>query len=171
MGEDDLASRALIKLLADCIGVDTSAFPLPLISAAPTPDGIAAFSGAVDMLSEASTKPVDPIDELLAGRVPCIEFGPGGRVVVGAPRAHKVCGASASENAEEGGELYAVIRALCTKEASPKGIQPRTRSLLTDARFGAGGRRYTLQLYKPCPRTLSAQHDLIATLLPSPPGY
>ena len=95
MGEDDLASRALIKLLAGCISVDISAFPLPLISTAPTAeDGGAAHSGAVDVLHEASTMAVDPIEELLAGRVPCIEFGPGGRVVVGAPRTHKVCGAS-----------------------------------------------------------------------------
>ena len=85
LGEDDLASRALVKLLADCIGVDSSAFKLPLVS-----EPTAGASGNVDVVLEASEPAGDPIDDLVAGRVQCVELGLGGNVVVGAPRTGKV---------------------------------------------------------------------------------
>ena len=85
MGEDELASRALVKLFADCIGVDSSAFGLPLVS-----EPGAGTSGQVDVVSEELEPAGDPIDDLVAGRVHCVELGPDGQVVAGAPRSGKV---------------------------------------------------------------------------------
>ena len=63
LGEDDLVSRALIKLLADCIGVSTSEFRLPLLTEA------GSASGNVDVYQESKELLLDPIDDLVAGRV------------------------------------------------------------------------------------------------------
>jgi len=49
----------LVKLLADCIGVSTSGFQLPLLSG----------SGSTDIYEEALEPLNDPIDDLLAGKV------------------------------------------------------------------------------------------------------
>ncbi len=83
IGEDVLSSRALIKLSAECMGVDASQLQLQLISQP-------AATGNVDMMEVSARAQADPIEELLAGRVRCVEFGPGGRMVVDAPRTGKV---------------------------------------------------------------------------------
>ena len=61
LGEDDLVSRALIKLLADCIGVSTSEFRLPLLTGS--------ASENVDVYQESEEPLLDPIGDLVAGKV------------------------------------------------------------------------------------------------------
>ncbi|KAG1653958.1 hypothetical protein FOA52_008979 [Chlamydomonas sp. UWO 241] len=87
--EDDLVSRAVVRLLAEVTGEDAAALTLPLIEAAEGPSS--STSGLVDVLVDTSRPgEADPIDALLAGRASCVEFSPGGVVLVDAPREGKV---------------------------------------------------------------------------------
>ncbi|KXZ52323.1 hypothetical protein GPECTOR_10g955 [Gonium pectorale] len=95
VGEDDVVSRLLVKVLADASGVDTSAFQLPLIRqdapAATSAGGAAAAvaPGPMDILADATTQAADPLQRLLRGEVRCVEYV-GSEVVVDAPRRGRV---------------------------------------------------------------------------------
>ncbi|GLC67169.1 hypothetical protein PLESTF_000524800 [Pleodorina starrii] len=115
VGEDDLVSRLLVKMLADASGADSTPLQLPLISpdataaaapSPPTPDPAAVAStnasstasprgsapaaavSAVqpcDVLHDTWRAAADPVQRLLRGEVRCVEFC-GREVTVDAPR-------------------------------------------------------------------------------------
>lgn len=67
------------QVLAQACGVDAAGMQLPLAADAPQPGG-----GGDEVATQALPAP-EPLAELLAGRVRCVEFS-GGRVFVDAPR-------------------------------------------------------------------------------------
>ncbi|KAG2501910.1 hypothetical protein HYH03_000408 [Edaphochlamys debaryana] len=94
VGEDDLVSRLLVKLLAEATGCDASAFPLPLLpppaaatpAASPAP---AASAAPYDLVTDECRAAGDPLRRLLAGEVRCVEYC-GQEVTVDAPRKGRV---------------------------------------------------------------------------------
>ncbi|PNW82224.1 hypothetical protein CHLRE_06g278116v5 [Chlamydomonas reinhardtii] len=117
VGEDDLVSRLLVKILAEASGVDAANFPLPLIgpqgegaaAAAATATATAATTAAATTAAAATASPQapdvlhddcaaagDPLQRLLAGEVRCVEYSGGGpsgapaEVCVDAPRPGRV---------------------------------------------------------------------------------
>ncbi|GAX76497.1 hypothetical protein CEUSTIGMA_g3942.t1 [Chlamydomonas eustigma] len=90
MAEDDLVSRALIKLVAQSMDLDITAFTLPLVL-----EGATAAEGQQpvaisDVVHQSLIAMSDPISDLLEGKVQCVEYSPNGSVVVDAPRNQKI---------------------------------------------------------------------------------
>ncbi|KAG2439524.1 hypothetical protein HXX76_004877 [Chlamydomonas incerta] len=107
VGEDDLASRLLVKVLAEASGVDTADFQLPLITGGGGGDTAAAAATTAatpspsspvppDVLQDDCAAAGDPLQRLLAGEVRCVEYSGGGpsgapaEVCVDAPRPGRV---------------------------------------------------------------------------------